>query len=147
MLENLFLNYANYPLIDNPNNFIKIFKSINFDIFREYKEHIKESIKLVARFSVYETPEIAEENFQKDFDKFQSLLPSEKWFSLWLNDDFWFNSAYLAVHGYFNGCIYHEDGFTGECYFHGSERREVFYNNLFKGTKRLKCHECDQLFL
>ena len=146
MLENLFLNYANYRLIDTPNNFIKIFESINFDIFREYKEYIRESIKLVAKFSEYETPEIAEENFQKDFDKFTSLLPAEEWFSIWYTNDLWFNSAYLAVHGYFNGCIYTGDNFTGDCDLHGAERGEIFHNNLSKGNKRLKCHECDQLF-
>lgn len=143
MLENLFLNYANYRLIGTPNNFTKIFEFINLEFFfREYKEHIRESFKLIVKFSEYENPEIAEEYYQKDFDKFESLLPSEKLFSIWYPNHLWFNSAYVAVHGYSNGCIYTED----ECHYHGSERDEVLHNNLFKEVKRLKCHECDQLF-
>ena len=81
------------------------------------------------------------------------LLPDRKtelYLSSWFTNRDWFESAYLGVHGYYNGNYknnYWSDS-EGDCCVSECDpgKAKVLDKHFFKGSDRLKCHECDQLF-
>jgi hypothetical protein len=137
MLENLFLLYSNFPLTENPQNLTKIFKGINFNIFGSYKSILNKAIENITILSECNSPKSA----RKKLSKLKSNWFNSADYQSSESDEvkMVFNSAFEAVYGYLDD--YCED----LCHWR-KVREKVIGRKKLIGPKRLKCHECDQLF-
>ena len=128
-MEKIFLTYANNSLRDTPKNFYVIFKEIErFEFFANPK-HIQAILKRIIALSKYNDPGVVDTFLKLDSEK---KLQKDAFIKIP------FEAAADAVYGYRNGYC------ENKCFWR-SERRKKFGEELFVGSNRLKCYECNQL--
>lgn len=128
-IEDIFLAYANHSLIDNPENFYKIFEEVDHYFQNTITGHmyVKEIIKGILTFVKY--------NDLSWIESLHKLGTKRKLFNNYTKRVFEISRE--AVYGY-------RDNFCEDKCFYRIDRRERFDKKFFSGLDRLKCYECGQ---
>lgn len=142
MLENFFIKYANCSLLDDPSNFLIIYKGLEryADVAPNFKR-LKPLIRYIVAFGEMDDPQLASDRLEKEKKKSWDIKQKAT-----------IENAFEAVYGY-------RDGFCEiECPKRSERIRKIGVRlglrearQAEKGKKilnrlGLKCYECQQLY-
>lgn len=138
-IESIFLTYINNSLIEDPENFYKIFNEIKYHFrsspyFESVYTRAGPVIKIIIAIAKYRNPQIiniVRKEIEKDY---LSESKPEDWVTKRR-----FEVAAEAVYGY-------RDGYCEKKCLWRTLRKGILPDHAFNGDKRINCYECMQLY-